>query len=289
MDKKKQLLLALLLGIIAVFGNQTYLQSRISEFTPKKSVEIARARTRMKAGTRISNGMLERAKVPENFLPRTAIKWANRENFVGQELLVDVLKGDYVLESYFTSASVIGRTLSQQLDSENYRAINLPVDETNSLARSIVVGDRIDIILTFTMPVISQKVSVTLLQNVPVLSTGRYSQVEQELGLPGERGGRYNSLTLKLLPADAVRLNYARQVGSISILLRGPTDSEILSLPPVASVGDLLSPADREALANLAKKLKENALSTSDNEKLSEQLSALLEMQRKQNQTKGRK
>ena len=289
MDKKKQLLLALLLGAIAVFGNQTYLQSRISELAPKKYVKIARARTRMKAGTRISNGMLESAEVPQNFLPLTAIKWASRENFVGQELLVDVLKGDYVLESYFTSATVVGRTLSQQLDSNNYRAINLPVDETNSLARSIVVGDRIDVILTFTLPVISQKVSVTLLQNVLVLSTGKYSQVEQELGLTGERGGRYNSLTLKVLPSDALRLNYARQVGSISIMLRGPTDSDILALPPVGSVGDLLSPTDREALAALATKLKASALATNDSEKLSQQLSTLLELQRKQNQTKSGK
>ena len=286
MDKKKQLLLALLLGVIAVFGNQTYLESRISELAPKKYVKIARARTRIKAGTRIASSMLDQAEVPENFLPLTAIKWESRENFVGQELLVDVLKGDYVLESYFTSGTVVGRTLSQQLDSDNYRAINLPVDETNSLARSVVVGDRIDIVLTFLMPIISQKVSVVLLQNVPVLSTGRYSQVDQELGLPGERGGRYNSLTLKLLPAEAVRLNYARQIGSISILLRGPTDNEILNLSPVGTVGDLLSPADQEKLAELVAKLKDTALAVSDNEKLSEQLSTLLEMQRKQNQAK---
>jgi pilus assembly protein CpaB len=289
MKKKKQLLLALLVGVIAVFGNQTYLESRISELSPKKYVKIVRAKTRMKAGTPISSAMMESAKVPENFLPLTAIRWGNRENYAGQELLVDVLKGDYVLESYFTSRTVVGRTLSQQLDSDKYRAINLPVDETNSLARSIVVGDRIDILLTFNMPVIGQKVSVTLLQNVSVLSTGRYSQVEQELGLSGERGGRYNSLTLKLPPADALRLNYARQVGSISILLRGTTDNEILTLPPVGRVGDLLSPSDLESLTNLANELKKSALTVSDNDKLSQQLSALLDMQRKQNQTKLRK
>ncbi len=280
MSKGKQLIIALVIGGIALFGNKTYLESRVRELSPKKFTTVVRAKNRIRAGTRISNSMLQATRVPEKYLPKARVRWADKDQLIGQELGVDVLKGDYLLESYFTVGGTIGRTLSQQLAGDNSRAINLSVDETNSLSRSIVSGDRIDLIFSFNLPVVNQKVSLTLLQNVLVLSTGQYSQIEQELGAKGGRPKRYNSLTLKVSPQDAIRLNYARQVGKINIMLRNVQDGELLNLPPVGSVADLLTPGDKEELAKLVQRLQVQG--GNDGDRLKKQLSTLLELQRQQ-------
>ena len=285
MKKQKQLLLALAIGALVFFGNKTYLDARVSELSPKKYVGVVRAKTRLRSGSRLSMGMLEQAKVPENFVPKASVRWNDRDSLVGEELNVDVLKGDYILNSYFAVGGSVGRTLSQQLSGENFRAITIPVDDVNSLARSIVSGDRIDISITFTMPVLNQKVSTTLLQNVLVLSTGQYSQVAQELGQRGGRNGRYNSLTLKLGVEDAMRLNYARQIGKIGILLRSPTDDALAQVSPIGSVADLLSAADKQAIADIASRLRVRGDGEA-NERMRKQIATLLEMQRRQGSTK---
>lgn len=285
MSKGKQLVIALLVGAIALFGNQTYLKSRISELIPKNYATVVRAKSRIQAGTRLTSSMIEPTKVPEKYLPKARIRWVNKDSLIGQELGVDVLKGDYILDSYFTVGGNIGRTLSQQLADDNSRAIALPVDETNSLARSVVAGDRIDIVFTFNMSLINQKVSLPLMQNVLVLATGSYSQVEQELGTGAARGKRYNSLTLKLPPEDALRLNYARQVGKISILLRNVQNTELADASPIAGVSDLLTGDQREQLAKLVEREGVNQGTSQD--RIKQQLSALLELQRQQ-QSRGK-
>lgn len=160
-------------------------------------------------------------------------------------LATKVLAGDYILETAFTSVGVVGKTLSQQLEGDEFRAITMPVDETNSLARSLVTGDRIDIIFNSrSLPNLRQKVSSILLQNVPIISTGSYSAASQELG-DSSKGGRYSTLTLKLTAQDAARLNYARQAGTISLMLRSIRDNKILDLAPITNIQDLLSAADK--------------------------------------------
>ena len=280
MNNGKQLLIALGVGALALLGNKTYLDSRVSELSPKEYVSVVRAKSRLRAGTRITTALLEQAKVPKNYVPLAGVKWADRESLVGEELTVDVLKGDYLLGGYFTSGGTVGKTLSQQLAGENARAITLPVDEMNSLSSSIVAGDRIDILFTFNLPVVNQKVSTTLLQNVLVLSTGRYSQSEQELGGSGARAKRYNSLTLKLSAEDAMRLTYAEQIGKTHIVLRAQTDDGVVKAAPVGTVADLLSPADKDAIAQLAQRLQ-SARGDAD-ETLKKQLASVLELQRRQ-------
>lgn len=280
MSKGKQLIIALVIGALALFGNKTYLESRVRELSPKKYLNVVRAKNRIRAGTRITNSMLQATRVPEKYLPKARVKWAEKDGLIGQELGVDVLKGDYLLESYFTVGGTIGRTLSQQLAGDKSRAINLSVDETNSLARSVVAGDRIDLIFSFSLPFVNQKVSITLLQNVLVLATGQYSQVEQELGSKGGRPKRYNSLTLKVTPEDALRLNYARQVGKINITLRNVQDADLVTVPPIGTIADILTPGDREELAKLVQRMESSKISNA--ERMKDQLSTLLELQRQQ-------
>ena len=74
----------------------------------------------------------------------------------------------------------------------------------------------IDIVYSFMVPSVGQKMSVVLLQNVLVIATGSYQSSDRALAM--EREGAYSTITLKLSIRDAQRLGYAQQTGNIQIL-----------------------------------------------------------------------
>ena len=278
--KQKQLIFALILGSVVLFGNKSYLDSRISQYRNQKMVAVVSANQLLKAGDVLRSSMVQKQLVPEIHAPRARIGWSALNQFLGQELSTDVLEGDYVLQNNFRTIGTVGATLSEQLEREGFRAITLPVDETNSLARSIVTGDKIDIIFTFNAPPLQQKVSMVLLQNVSVIATGSYSVSEQELGVRAGRLKRYNTLTLRASAEDALRLNYARQEGQISLLLRSPRDNSDLEINPIGSVLALLNTEQQSALKEMQD--KQQVASRAEGERFKEQIKALMELQRSQ-------
>ena len=279
--KRKQLLVAILVGVVAVALNHVYLTNQIEQAGPGKKISIMRAKKQIPAGTTLTAGLIQRAKVPKAFAPKARIAWEDRQLYLGQVVAVDVLRGDYVLDNYFSSRGVLGSVLSEQIDGENARAITLPVDETSSLARSLVAGDRIDILFSFSVPVANTRMTTVLLQNVPVISTGSYSVAEQELGSRGGRSKRYNTLTVKLGAADAMRLTFARQNGDIHIMLRNNKDNSVVTLPPVTGVVDLLSAEEKEVVVKAMSARQRN---DEEKEKLRQQIQ---EVFAKQQQQKG--
>lgn len=287
MGKKKQLLIALIVGAIALLGNQMYINSRIGQFQNKKVITVVRAKKAIRAGSPFSLSNVEQVRVPEEFVPRAKIEWTAKEQYVGQNLAVDVLAGDYILETSFTAPNSVGRTLSQQLEGEDFRAITIPVDDMASFAKSIIPGDRVDILYSFSMPFLKQRISTILLQNVPIISTGTYSASEQELGDKG-KPGRYNSITLKLTAQDAMRLTYARQAGSLQLLLRSLKNSKPVEMPAITGVQDILSANDKAMLESLMKEEKQRyELPPQSMEQLREQARIAIEQQKKQVQALG--
>jgi len=284
-EKRKQLLIAVVVFILALLGNRWYITTQVDQVKDRAYVTVVKAKKNLDAGTVLSAGAIESVRVPEQFAPKSRIKWDERDTYLQQPLITKVVGGDYILDTSFGKSTNVGRTLSQQLEGEDFRAITLNVDELNSFSRSITNGDRIDILFTFSAPPIKQKITTILLQNVPVVSTGGYSAASQELGENG-RGGRYNTITLKLPSQDAVRLTYARQMGQISLLLRSNRDNKSLDMPPLSGVQDVLSASDKVLIENLMKEAERNLMGTSlspdEQSRLREQARNALEQQRKQ-------
>lgn len=282
-NKTKHLAIALILGVVVLFLNMAYINSRVDEWRPKKSVKVVRVKKPILSGTQVVENNLEVALVPDQFTPKAAIPWERRNEYRGQQVAVDVKAGDYLMESYFSTRETVANKLSGLIAGENVRAVSLPVDETTSLGRSVVPGDRLDVLFSFNIPMTQQKMSTVLLQNVPVLSTGSYSAVEQEVGERGARQRPYNIVTVLLTAQDAVRLNYAKQAGQINLMLRNPQDTTVVRIEPVTSLQDILTVADQqkiEAAKNTAMTLAAPAA-----DKFREQIKEVLERQRQQQQT----
>ena len=284
MDRGKQLLVALVVFVVALLGNRYYIESQVEQYRDKKYVNVVRAKNGVDAGALLTASAIESVKVPEVYAPKARIRWEDREQFLQQPLATRIVAGDYILETSFSSRGVVGRTLSQQLEGEDFRALTIPVDETNSFSRSIVSGDRVDILFTFTAPPLRQKITTILLQNVPIISTGSYSPAQQELGDRSSGRARYNTITLRLSAQDSLRLSYARQMGSIQLLLRSVRDSKTLELAPISSVVELLSATDKSKVEEMirqgADSLKLTAERTED--AIREQAKVAIEQQKKQ-------
>lgn len=276
--RQKQLIYAILIAVVAVVANKFYIESRVDEFRPKKIVKLIRAKKAIQAGDTLRKKEIESVRVPAQFAPRVAIRAKEADAYLGQDVTVDIPRGDYILENYFSVRRAVGKRLSDQVVGENMRAITLPVGQTDSLAGSILTGDRIDLIWTFNAPGLSEKFSMALLQSVPVIATGSYSVVEQELGSKRGRPKKYSTLTLLLPVHDAMRLNFARKSGKIDILLRNSSETLPIDIQPISGVIDLLS-AEQKTLIETIKQGKQ--MSDEEKERLKKQLRGLFEAQKR--------
>ena len=273
----KQLLIAIGLGALAMMLNQYYLTTQAELFDPGRKVQVVLAKKELAEGTMLTSAVMERKSIPERYAPKGSIR--DPKEVEGQELGARVQAGDYIVENDISGRKLVGRRLSDQVDpKDGTRAITIPVDEMNSLSRSLTNGDRIDILLTFNAPGVSQKISVLLMQNVQIINTGSYSVAEQERGESGA-GKKYGSVTLKLSAQDALRLNYARQNGQISILLRNSTDNGALDIKPITSIEDVLSASEKESVVSMSQKVQ---VSPDSMDKLREQFKGIIEAQKKQ-------
>jgi pilus assembly protein CpaB len=273
----KQLLVALGLGAVALLLNQYYLstQAEVHDLGPRVKVVVSKKDIR--AGTMLTSSLMGVQTIPQKFAPKQSVR--DPKEIEGQEVGVDIVSGDYITWTDIAGRRLVGNRLSEQVEAKDgARAYTIPVDELNSLSRSLTTGDRIDIVYIFNLPNVAQRISVVLLQNVPIIATGSYSVAEQERGEAGA-GKRYGTVTLKLSAQDAMRLNYARQNGQINVLLRNPQDSAPLEVKPITSVQDVLNASERSAVENLSRSVQPDVDSM---DRLRDQFRDLLEKQQRQ-------
>lgn len=104
------------------------------------------------------------------------------------------------------------------------RVVAVAVDEIQSLGYQLAPGDRVDLYFLARRGTVLS--IVPLLQNVPVLGTGR--------ALGGETPPpQYRYLLLSLTPREAQLVLLAQRMGTLYYLLRNPQDVETVTLPLV--------------------------------------------------------
>jgi len=275
--KTKQLLIVVIVGLVAAGANYSYLDNALSSYRNQKMIPVVRAKRDIKPGEMLTMASMETKKVPELFAPRGVV--SDPKEIEGQEAAVLIAGGDYGVSNFLAKARMVGNKLSEQIDlKDNSRGVTIPVDELNSLSRSLVTGDRVDVVYSFNIPGVPQKLSVLFMQNVPIIATGSYSAAEQERG-EGDSNKRYGTVTLRLSANDAMRLNYARQNGQINLLLRNPQDTANLDISPITSVSDALSGSEKAAVEAL---MRQSPAAPESSEKVREQFKQILDNYRNQ-------
>ena len=213
-------------------------RSRFLEESPLRSrqkayVEVAS--TNIPAGTTIDATMIHPEAVPERYVQPKAV---DRDLFViGKRAIVDIFAGEQIMSSKLTLA--VKDTSVAMRTPQGKRAITITIPALSAVAGKIKMGDYVDIIGTFPYnaqvngKTVTEMVSVTLFQNVLVLS------VEGGGGMTAERGKPAPAptdlvITFALVPREIALLSYVLdQGGKLRLVLRPPLETAIEPVPPV--------------------------------------------------------
>jgi pilus assembly protein CpaB len=236
MKNKLPLVVAILIGIAAIFAIRSYVnkvEQRAQE--QLKGDRIVAAAIDIPAGTEITPQMIAPKEVPRQFIPAQAIQGSTEaRRVIGRKTRVALRAGDMIQYSDLTSEARGG--LSSIIPAgEGAYTISVPKGVKPGL---IQPGDHIDIIGSFSVPKPAQAMpnasimrnnptdiaNVVLLQNVTVLAVG------EMLGgtVRGDSAGG-SDLTLALTLREAQLLMFASQQGEIGAVLRREGTTEVLT------------------------------------------------------------
>ncbi len=244
MQSRIPILVSIAAAIAAVVLMNLYISDLRASFEPVRR-QVMIARRDLRPGALLAEEDVMAAAKVANSIPKFAVDWSARGNYIGQRLGSEAAEGDYVLATQFVTGAAGMARASEKLDPRtDDRLFTLVTTNETSLEGAIRAGDRIDLLLTYqsvqqAQPggkggVATQQVVTTpLLDNVYVLYTGAFGSSPR---------ANYSSITLLLTPDQAKLIIWAQNLGKLSALLRNPKN---------------LRPGDRAYIAGDATTLRE--------------------------------
>lgn len=246
-------------ALFAVFLLYSYTQEKSAQLTDKFG-----AKTRVVVATQdinemetIDETMLDTSERPVNFIEPQAV--TDPEQAVGMIALAPIKKGEQILQTKITKPSPV-TGLSLQV-SPSKRAVALPVNEINGVAKLMKPGDRIDILAAVDVGkgVAVRREVKTLMQDVVILATG--TRIVNELPILYEKMGKeefisslrgdttFATITIEASPEETQDLVFllSTSPGSLFMTLRHPSDHTKKRLPE-STIESLLGKVSTEML-----------------------------------------
>lgn len=187
-----------------------------------RQVRIVVAARDMPLGALLHAGDLKLVSFAEKDAPRgVVLKIADATNRV---LLFPIQANEPILAGKLSGTTSM-EGLSSTID-PGYRAVAVQITDQSGVAGLIQSNSRVDVL--FTRPgTMTEASTSTILQNVKVLSVGKLTPTGAAVD---PRAQRSPVVTLVLPPADAQKLELAKNEGRISLSLRNPLDQSQTAL-----------------------------------------------------------
>ena len=207
------LVLALITGLAAA----VYAASWVAQRSNIASTPVVVAAVDIELGSRISPQMLTTSEWPSESVPPDAFK--DIAQLQDRVVKAGVLRGEAIVDRKLAPPGTQGG-LSAVI-AEGKRAMTVRVNDVIGVAGFALPGNYVDVMVN------AQKergqgqaipVSLTVLEQVLVLA------VAQEAGRDDTKPKVVSAVTLELLPEDAEKLDLARSVGTLSLVLRNQLD-----------------------------------------------------------------
>ena len=253
---------AALFAVVLLYGwAQDKRANMARKFGQTKTVVIAREDIREM--DILDESKMEVVERPADFIQPAAIQ--NPTEAVGQIALAPMKKGEQILNTklVFPDKST---GLSMQV-SPGKRAVTVPVNEVQGVAKLIKPGDRVDVVAGVDDGKGVNKIRKmrTILQDVPVLATGQ--SIVDNLPIKVIQGdsndyeirnlrveNNYSTLTIEVSPSEAQQLFYLTSISApISFSLRNPNDRIKIPLP-TADINNILNRRRKRKPAKVSKK-----------------------------------
>jgi pilus assembly protein CpaB len=181
-------------------------------------------------GTVLQENMLKEVPWPGDSKPKGA--FAKTSELVSRVVVTNVLSGEPILDSRLAPVGSKGG-LSAVIP-EGQRAITVKVNEVVGVAGFALPGSFVDIMI-HTKDGDDEAISKIVLERILVLA------IAQESNRDDTKPKVVNAVTLQVTPQEAEKIDLARGVGSLSLVLRNQTDQRATTSGGGIRTEDLLA------------------------------------------------
>ena len=213
------LFLALLIGLAAA----VYAAGWASQQANIASNKVVVAAVDIELGSKMTPQMLTMTDWPSGSIPPGAFK--DLKELQDRVVKVSVLRGDAVLERKLAPAGTQGG-LSAVI-AEGKRAMTVRVNDVVGVAGFALPGNYVDVMVNAQQEKEKgeegKQISKTVLEHVLVLA------VAQESGRDDTKPKVVSAVTLELTLEDSEKLDLARSVGTLSLVLRNQVDKKTVA------------------------------------------------------------
>ncbi|WUR12968.1 Flp pilus assembly protein CpaB [[Empedobacter] haloabium] len=254
--KNRRAYLMMALAIVLGLGAVAMASRLLLRQAPASGSRIVVATGDASLGQRIGPEMVKLSDWPADSVPTGALR--DPLALSGRVLKSSVLRGEPLTEAKLAPAGTLGGLSA--LITEGKRAITVRVNDVIGVAGFALPGNFVDILVSTQAGGAQhndEAISKIVLERILVLA------VAQEVSRDDTKPRVVNAVTLEVAPDQAEKLDLARSVGSLSLVLRnqvdpqpgttaGATKSSLLGLAktqPVASAG---APVAQRAVPKVA-------------------------------------
>jgi pilus assembly protein CpaB len=204
-----------------------FVYARTTAPKTEKLARVVAAARPLPAGARLTKNDLRLILVREADLPSGAA--VEPAQALGRVLLYPVQTNEPLLVSKLASPSSAEGVFA--MIEPGKRAVSVPITDASAAGGLIQPRSHVDVLFTRTGS-LREAVTTTLLEDVVVLSIGRMVDPSQPAA-PNAPRPSSQVATLMVTPEQAQKLEFAKNLGRISLALRNPTDSASASPAPV--------------------------------------------------------
>jgi pilus assembly protein CpaB len=251
---KRRWLIVFGVGLAAFGLHFAYVKALEAETWGGKRVAVLVTTSRLARGTAIAEETLASREIPEAYAGNRAVPASRAKEILGLKVTVDVDAQEVVQWTDVAEREEEDARDLAALVAPGERAMTIPVDASLSMGGLLKPGHRVDILGTFSKSkdLKSEKVTVTLLQNVTVLATGkRFGGGEAE---NTTASARYATVTLSVGLEEAELLSYSSKTGTLSLVLRGYRDLRVVGDVPEKGMDDVWEAEKRNKLQSSERK-----------------------------------
>lgn len=202
---------SLLIGLVAVVLAARWLSQQASLAT----TQVVVASRDIDLGSVLNASMLQGATWPSGSIPSGAI--SDLKAVDGRVVKTSVLRGEPILDAKLAPEGTKGG-LSAVIG-EGKRAITVKVNEVIGVAGFALPGNYVDVMVN-TQDEQEKPISKIVLEKILVLA------VAQEAGRDETKPKVVSAVTLEVTPEQAEKLDLARSIGSLSLVLRNQIDKD---------------------------------------------------------------
>ncbi len=213
-------LVVALLGVVLLF---LYTKRFEREASGGEKIRLLVAIKPIERGKPITEEMLSTHEVPMAYVEDRAIKEVDKSKILGIKVGTTIQAQQTLMWTDLTTANEERRDLSS-LIVPGSRAVTIRTKREDASSAMVKPGDYCDVIAL--LPDGSTETAIVLLQRVLVLASG-FDTSPDAIDLTANKDRRLTEsvLTLSLSVEDAQKLAVATEHGSVSVILRNPTDN----------------------------------------------------------------